>query len=290
MAQDAAQRLMGKFIDADTEQPVGENEGTYIEFFMEAAPDPLLTEGGIIEKKNPRVKEIRKFEQDALAALRKDNPFTEEEPVQPKDTTPAVQRAYQQAHEEWDQRRIAHEDDLKEKATLLRDHHEVKDLLVVSPAGRPIFVDREYIRKVVPGDRSIEVVRPVRQEDIEAYRSQYNRWKSGQAQATSGTPLEQWPGVTRSQVKELAYFNVRTVEQLAAVSDANLSNIGSYTALRKKAQDWIATARGAAPIEEARAEAKRFKEELAEMKRQMAEMQQAQNRGNGNGNNQQQRR
>ena len=275
MAQDAAQKLTGKMIDADSLEPVGENDGCIVEFSMEAVVDPLLTEGGLLEKKHPRVKEIRKMEQETLAALRQDNPFPEEEPQPPKDTSPAAQRAYQQANEEWDQRRIFHDQDLKQKATLLRDHHEVKDLYVVSPAGRPIYVDREYITKIIPGDKDNIPIRPVRPEDVEAYREKYNRFKSGHAQATTGTPLEQWPGVTRAQVKELAFFHVRTVEQLASVSDANLSKIGTYMALRKKAQDWLATARGSAPIEAARAETKQVRDELSEVKRQLEEMRKA---------------
>jgi len=273
MAVDAAQRLMGKFIDADSLDPLAEEGGCVVEFFMEAEEDQLLTEGGIIEKKHPKVKEIRKLEQDALSLLRQENPFNEEEPKQPpKDAQPNVLRAYTDAYKEWDERRQAHDADLKEKATLLRDHHEIKDVYVVSPAGRPMYVDREFIRKIIPGDQGNVVVHHPTRAEIDAYRAQYERFKAGMAQVTTGTPLDKLPGVSRAQVKELAYFNIRTVEQLAKVSDGNLQNIGPYMALRRKAQDWLATARGAAPIEEARAESARLKEELALLKRQMSEL------------------
>lgn len=271
MAQDIAQKLGGKFINEETLEPVSEYGGCYVRFFMEAAPDQLLTNGGEIEKKHPKVKEIRKLEQENLSLLRSENPFSEEEPQPPaKDAPPAIQRKYEEAHREWDERRLQHDEDLKEKAALLREHHEHRDLYTVSPAGRPIYIDREYIEIVTPGDKDNIPVRPVRREDIEAYRDQYNRFKAGQEQATVGTPLEQWPGVTKAQVKELAYFNVRTVEQLASVNDANLSKIGPYMAIRKRAQDWLRTSRGMAPVEEARAESARLREELQELKRQMA--------------------
>lgn len=269
MAQDVAAQLMGKFINNETYEAVPENGGCYVEFFMEALPDPLLTEGGEIEKKHPKVKEIRKLEQEALALLRGNEPFTEAEPQPPKDQTPAVQRAYQQAHEEWDARRVAHDEDLKARASLLKEHHEHKDLLVVSPAGRPIYIDTEFIRIFTPGDKDNIPVRPVRPSDIAAYRDQYNRFKNGLSQAATGTPLEQWPGLNKSQVKELAYFNIRTVEQLAQTSDASIQKIGPFMAHRKRAQDYLATARGMAPVEEARAEAKRARDEIAELKRQI---------------------
>lgn len=277
MAQDAAQKLMQKFIDPETLEPVTENGGCVVEFFMEAVEDQLLTQGGEIEKKHPQVKEIRKLETEALALLRAQNPFSEEEPQPPaKDATPAVQRAYTESHAEWDARRLAHDADLKEKATLLREHHEHKDLLVVSPAGRPIFVDREFIRIIVPGDKDNMPVRQVRPSDVEAYRERYNRFKAGLSQVTTGTPLEMLPGISKAQAKELAHFHVRTVEQLAAISDGNLQNIGPYMVLRQKAKDWLSAAKGAAPVEEARAETQRLREELAVMRRQMAEMAEAQ--------------
>ena len=272
MAQDAAQKLVGKMIDEDTLEPVQEAGGCWVEFSVEAAQDDLLTLGGEIERKHPKVKEIRKLEQEALALLRQENPFTEPEPQPPaKDAPPAVQREYQQQHAEWDERRLTHDADLKEKATLLREHHEHKDLFVVSPAGRPIYVDREYIKIVTPGDKDNIPHRPVRPSDIEAYRAQYNRFKAGLSQATTGTPIEQLPGVSKSQVKELAYFNIRTVEQLVQTSDANLSRVGPYMALRQKAADWLKAARGMAPVNEARAEAERLKDE---MKRQAEEIKQ----------------
>jgi hypothetical protein len=281
---DIAQKLNGKFIDEASLEPVAEDGGCFVEFFMEAAPDPLLTDGGMLDRRHPKVKEIQKMEQDALMAARAEQPFSEPEPTAPaKDAPGAAQVAYRQAREDWERRAKEHDEGLRAQTALLRDHHEIKEVFVVTPAGRPIYVDREYIRKMIPGDRENEVVRPVRPEDIVAYRARYNQFKSGQTQAIAGTPLEQWPGLTKAQVRELAFFNVRSVEQLAQVSDANLSKIGTYTAIRKKAQDWLAAARGAAPVEEARAEARRATEEVAELRRQLAEIQKHQNQG-GNQN------
>lgn len=282
MAMDAAQRLSGQFVNAESLEPMAEHGGCHVEFYMAAAPDQLLTEGGEINRRHPRVKEIRKLESEALALLRSQEPFTEEEPQPPaKDAPPPVQRKFEEAHKAWDDRRLAHDATLVERSTLLHEHHEIKDLLVVSPAGRPIYVEREYIRIVTPGDKDNIPERPVREDDRLAYPELYAKFKAGQTQAATGTPLEQWPGVNRAQVKELAYFNIRTVEQLAALSDGNMSNIGPYTALRRKAQDWLKVARGASPVEEARAEAKRAHEEIAELKRQMAALMEQGNQRQG---------
>jgi hypothetical protein len=277
MAQDAAQKLMGQMVDQDTLEPVGEHSGCIVEFYMEAEQDPLLTDGGEIEKRHPKVKEIRKLEQETLEMLRKQDPFPEEEPQAPKNQQdPVAMRKYADAHEDWDRRRKGHDADLVEQATLLRDHGEHKDVFVVSPAGRPIFVDREYIRKIVPGDKDNIVQRPVRNEDREHYRIQYTRFKEGLSQASVGTPLEQWPGVTKAQAKQLRYYEIHTVEQLASVSDEALSKLGPLMAIRNKAQDWVKTSRGMKPVEEARAETKRAMEQIEELKRQVADLVKAQ--------------
>lgn len=273
----AIDRMWAKFsekmVDEETGEPVAESGGCVVEFHMGTKPDDLLTDGGVIEKSHPQVAVIRQMERDALSLMRAESPFAEPEPQPPaKDAPPAAQREYKQAHEEWDARRDAHEADLKERAMLLRQHHEHPTLWAVRPAGRPIFRDVEMIRVMIPGDRDNIVDREVRPSDIEAYRPQYNRWKAGKVQAASGVPLAQWPKVTQAQVQELAYFNIKTVEQLAGTQDAHLQNIGPYMALRQQARDWLATARGSAPVDEARAEAKRALEENAELKRQLAEL------------------
>lgn len=264
------------FVDSESGEPVAETGGCWVEFHMGTAPDQLLTEGGIIEKSHPQVRDIQRMEREALALLKQQEPFPEEEPQPPaKDATPADKRAYEEAHGDWDARRKAHEASLAEQARILREYPDSDKVWEVRPVGRPIFRDVEMIRIRIPGDRDNIVDRQVRKSDIAAYREQYNRWKSGKQQQTTGTPLAQWPKVTAAQVEELAYFGVRTVEQLAATSDVNLQNIGPYMQLRQQARDWIATARGTAPVEEARAEARRASEEAAELRRQLADLQAA---------------
>jgi len=243
---------------------------------MEAALDQLLTDGGEIAKHHPKVKEIRAMEQDALRLLREQAPFLEEEPQQPKDQNPAAQRSWKQAHEEWDARREQYDADMKDRSRILTDHHEHDDVYVVKSAGRPIYVDREYIEIQVPGDMENIPHRPVCPADISAHREQYEKWKLGQDQAVAGTPLSQLSGMTKSLQKQFEFFNIRSVEQLAATSDANMGRVGPLLSFRKKAQDWMAAIKGMAPIEEARKEAQRATEmtrnlqaQIEDLKRQM---------------------
>lgn len=93
-------------------------------------------------------------------------------------------------------------------------------------AGRPVFEDREFVRIIIPGDRRSMVVEPVNDDHKARWPREYEAFKAGQEAPVDGTPLADWPQIGRARVEELAYFHIRTVEQLAAVNDAHLQNLG----------------------------------------------------------------
>src|SRR5690606_9295016 len=95
----------------------------------------------------------------------------------------------------------------------------VQDDEATAREGRPIFKDAEFIKILIPGDKTNVVVRQASQSDKDRFAQQYARFKNNQQEVLEGTPLEAWPLVTRSQVEELKYFGVRTVEQLAGMAD-----------------------------------------------------------------------
>lgn len=142
----------------------------------------------------------------------------------------------------------------------------------VEGEGRPIYDEEEYIEIVTPGDKTNVVDRPVRPADKRQYAQQYAAWKAGDEEQLSGTPLTMWPAVSRSQVEELKHFRVRTVEQLADLSDANLQNIGPIRDLRERAKDFLATAKGNAPTEALRAQLADEKNRREALERQVQEL------------------
>ena len=119
--------------------------------------------------------------------------------------------------------------------------------------GRPIFEDREFVRILIPGDRRSMAVEPVRDEHKGRWPKEYEAFKAGLETPLEGTPLGEWPVslMSPARVRELAYFNIRTVEQLSAVNDAQLQNLGmGARELRERARTWLEVARtGAAPLE-----------------------------------------
>lgn len=140
-------------------------------------------------------------------------------------------------------------------------------------AGRPIYEDVEYVHIMVPGDKDNIVERPARDSDRQRFPRQYEAFKRGEGDALVGTPLAMWPAIARSQVEELAFFNVKTVEQLAALSDTQIQKFMGMRELRTKAKLWLDAAAGNAPIEKLQAEIEERDNVIATMQKQMADLQ-----------------
>src|SRR4030095_306967 len=67
--------------------------------------------------------------------------------------------------------------------------------------GRPIFRDVDWIRIYIPGDKSTVIDRPAYDSDRLRSPQHYARYKQGlkDEEQQVGTPLKEWPLVTRSQ-------------------------------------------------------------------------------------------
>lgn len=147
----------------------------------------------------------------------------------------------------------------------------VEDETKSKEAGRRVFVDREMVEIRV--DRDV-IVRPVGDKDRQMYQAQYEAFRRGQDQtAVEGTPLREWPIMTRGQVEEFAFCGLRTVEQLAAASDTVIQRIGPYMALRQKARDWLKTATDKAEVGKLRDENTELKNRVAALERMVATQQ-----------------
>jgi hypothetical protein len=137
--------------------------------------------------------------------------------------------------------------------------------------GRPIFREEEFVTIMAPGDRDNIVVERVHAATRQRFPTQYSKWKETGAEAIQGTPLAAWPAVTKAQVEELRYFGVRTVEELAAMSDANSGRFMGIKALQMKAQAFLAAAAGNAPVEKMRVELSKRDEQIESMQRTLQE-------------------
>lgn len=140
--------------------------------------------------------------------------------------------------------------------------------------GRDIYDEVEvvYIRTI--GSRD-EVSNLVTDEHRREFADDYKAWKAGQAAPLTGTPLDEWPGVSQSFIDEMRSYGVRSVEQLAALSDGIASQKPGWLTMRSRAQGWIensANQADAAAAELAKADAAAAKAENDQLKSELAEM------------------
>ena len=141
----------------------------------------------------------------------------------------------------------------------------MEDAKASAEAGRPVFADKEFVEILAAGNQNNIVRRPAGEMDKARFRKQYELFKQGDTEQMVGTPLSEVPWVTRSQVEEFAYRKVRTLEDLANISDAQCTLPGMYD-LRTKAQHWMKKASDAAPFNAMMEEIEALKLELAAMK------------------------
>lgn len=134
--------------------------------------------------------------------------------------------------------------------------------------GRPIFIDTLYVDIRTPGSKDY-VCRPAKERDIKRFPRHYKAFVDrveGKEDQIEGTLLTEWPLITRARVEELSFFNVKTVEQLAGMTDANSGQFMGINALKRKAQEWLVTAKDQNAAMHLATELKLRDEMIAEMK------------------------
>lgn len=142
----------------------------------------------------------------------------------------------------------AHDDDKRLWVTFTME--AVLDRAATTTEGRNIYKDIEFVTIRIPGDKLSVVHRPVNPSDKHRFPLQYAAFRNMRGEEIVGTPLSTWLGIKPSQVKELEFFNVRTVEQLAAMPDGSAGgSMMGILALRTAAKNFIAIAKENAPLQ-----------------------------------------
>lgn len=140
-------------------------------------------------------------------------------------------------------------------------------------AGRAVYEEVDYVRIHVPGDKSSVIERPVSEQDVFRFQDRYNKWKAGQDEAVSGTPLSALPGMGPSKVEEYKYFKIITVEQLADANDNLGGKFMSFQADKQRAKAFMEVAANNAPIEKMNAELAKRDAEIEELRSMMQALQ-----------------
>lgn len=141
-------------------------------------------------------------------------------------------------------------------------------------AGRAIYEEVDCIRIMVPGDKLTIVDRPVDEIDRQRFAARYEKWRAGQGEAIEGTPITSLPKMTPAKAAEYKFFNVHTVEQLAAAPDALGQKFMGFHEDKRRAQQFLEVAKGNAPIEKMNEELKTRDAKIEELQSQIAALSQ----------------
>jgi hypothetical protein len=140
-------------------------------------------------------------------------------------------------------------------------------------AGRPIFKEFDFVRIMIPGDNLTEIDTYAQESHKVRFPRQWAHYQNQTAghEDIVGTPLDQWPQVTRSQAEELRGLKFYTVEAIADCSDQQLQRIGMVAGMsphnfRLKAKAFLNLANDSAEVAQRESELQALKEENAKIK------------------------
>jgi hypothetical protein len=136
-------------------------------------------------------------------------------------------------------------------------------------AGRPIYKDFDFVHICVAGDTLTEIDTYALQSHKQRFPIQWANYMNRQGahdEEVVGTPVSEWPLVSKSQAEELRGIKFQTVESIAHASDQQLQRMGmiagmSPYAFRDKAKAFLNLATTAAETDKREHEINALKEE-----------------------------
>lgn len=138
-------------------------------------------------------------------------------------------------------------------------------------AGRPIFKEFDFVHICVAGDTLTEIDTYVLNSHKQRFPQQWANYQNrvgANDDQVIGTPVSEWPLVSKSQAEELRAMKFHTVESIAGASDQQLQRMGmaagmSPYAFRDKAKAFLNLATTAAETDKRESEINALKQELA---------------------------
>jgi hypothetical protein len=138
-------------------------------------------------------------------------------------------------------------------------------------AGRPIYKEFDFVHICVAGDTLTEIDTYALQSHKQRFPIQWANYQNRLGkddEEVVGTPLSEWPLVSKSQAEELRAMKFYTVESIANASDQQLQRMGmaagmSPYAFRDKAKSYLNLAQDSTETDKRAQEINNLKEELA---------------------------
>ncbi len=165
-----------------------------------------------------------------------------------------------------------------EKLFVKFERRSVLDQVQSRDQGRPIYVSVDYVHIQQPGERDT-FVQPATQEHVMRFRRQWQAYQDGRAEMPDGSPLSVLFPNNPEIVDNLKHVRISTVEQLAALNDTQIQNVGmggrqfhdaavKYLAAAEKGKDFHALAK---EVEQMRRDRDADKQKIAALEAAVAE-------------------
>ncbi len=147
-------------------------------------------------------------------------------------------------------------------------------------AGRDIYKEFDFVHICVAGDTLTEIDTYAQNSHKQRFPIQWAQYMNrvgADDEEVVGTPISEWPLVSKSQAEELRALKFKTVESVANASDLQLQRMGmvagmSPYAFRDKAKTFLNLATNAAETDKREQEINALKEELAKKDAETAKM------------------
>lgn len=153
---------------------------------------------------------------------------------------------------------------------------QVKNNFKTEMEKRPIFEERIFLKKLVPGDSTLVVDRPMRETDKEDYPIEWARFEQKKEQKSDGTPIDAWMAINDTQKAEFKALHIFTIDQFAKLPDSASNKIMGFNDLRTKARAFIGAAQDSQMMDRIRAETdeklKAQEVEMSELRAMIAEL------------------
>ena len=149
---------------------------------------------------------------------------------------------------------------------------QVQNSFKTAQENRPIFDEKIFLKKLVPGDSTLVVDRPMRPTDVEDHPIEWARFEQKKENRVSGTPLDAWPLLSDTQKAEFKAMHIFTIDQFAQLPDSVGNKIMGFNDLRSKARAFILAAKDSALMDNVRAETEKVMQTQAAEIAQLREM------------------
>lgn len=140
-------------------------------------------------------------------------------------------------------------------------------------AGHPCYVELEFVKIVVPGDKNTMIFQPADDGHRRNYPQAYAAFKAGEKKPTledGDIPITEWPVINRATAMTLKAAHIYSVKTLAQLQETHLEKLGyNMRELQAKAKVWFDQAKGAAVATKAAAENEGLKAQIAALQAQM---------------------